>query len=419
MAQTLLSLLTICIAVVTAYGTQQTANPDEITSLPGLKAQPKFKQYSGYLNVDNDGVTLYNNEYSWNKAANVIFLEAPAGVGFSYSDDKNYTTDDDQTATDNYAALQHFFVKYPAFVNNSFYITGESYGGIYVPTLSMKVMKGAANINMKGFAVGNGLSSRELNDNSLVYFAYYYGVFGDDLWTNLNDYCCNQGVCNFHNNTDANCQLALHQVNHFVFDAGLNEYALYMDCAGGIPPHYYRYRNDMKNVFSFYHFELPKWKPHKVNSNDSSKNTLGGVPPCLNVTAITNFLNQENVRKALHIPSNLPTWAMCNDNIPYTSTYDTMYDQYKALLQKYKGLVYNGDTDMACNFLGDQWFVESLNLKETQKRQAWIYKKQVAGFYHRYENITFATVKGSGHMVPQWKPGPAYQMITNFLAGIF
>lgn len=30
------------------------------------------------------------------------------------------------------------------------------------------------------------------------------------------------------------------------------------------------------------------------------------------------------------------------------------------VFQKYRVLVYNGDVDMACNFLGDEWFVESL-----------------------------------------------------------
>ena len=46
--------------------------------------------------MNDDGATLYENEFSWNKIANVLYLESPAGVGYSYSDDKVYKTDDDQ-----------------------------------------------------------------------------------------------------------------------------------------------------------------------------------------------------------------------------------------------------------------------------------------------------------------------------------
>lgn len=51
--------------------------------------------------VKDDGTTLEENGFSWNKVANVLYLESPAGVGYSYSDDRNYTTDDDQ--------VRHFY----------------------------------------------------------------------------------------------------------------------------------------------------------------------------------------------------------------------------------------------------------------------------------------------------------------------
>ena len=67
-----------------------------------------------------------------------------------------------QTAEDNLASLLQFFKKYPEFKNNEFYITGESYGGIYIPTLAQRILEFNKNasaedrINIKGIAVGNG-----------------------------------------------------------------------------------------------------------------------------------------------------------------------------------------------------------------------------------------------------------------------
>lgn len=57
---------------------------------------------------------------------------------------------------------------------------------------------------------------------------------------------------------------------------------------------------------------------------------------------------------------------VCSDDVGsnYTTLYTSMKDAYLKLLSLgLRALVYNGDTDMACNFLGDQWFVEDLGIE--------------------------------------------------------
>ncbi|XP_055010735.1 cathepsin A-like isoform X2 [Boleophthalmus pectinirostris] len=401
----------LCLFSVFQAGSWAQYAPDEVNELPGMGFKPNYKQWSGYLqarpgkflhywfvtsqnspskdpvvlwlnggpgcssmegflsengpfHVNENGKTLYENPFSWNKIANVLYLESPAGVGYSYSDDQKYATDDDQVAEDNYKALQSFFSKFPNFTTNEFFIIGESYGGIYVPTLSLLVATGKAKINFKGFAVGNGLGSFALNDQSLIYFGYFHGLFGENLWYELTTNCCGKdGICNFYNSSSEMC------ATMFV---GLIQ-------------------------------------PYK---------TLGEVPPCIDSTAQTQWLNRGDVRKGLHIPDTLPPWDLCSDFVSgnYTTLYPTVKEVYLKLLSLgLRALVYNGDTDMACNFLGDQWFVEDLGIKATTNYKTWLYKDQVAGFYQTFANITFLTVKGAGHMVPQWAPDPAFHMFQSFI----
>jgi hypothetical protein len=110
---------------------------------------------------------LFHRDYHWAKSASYIWLESPAGVGFSYCDYgiMNKTTgakfpctsNDTSTAADNHAVLKAFFKGFPEFAKNEFFITGESYAGIYIPMLAEQIMLDKENkINLKGLAVGNG-----------------------------------------------------------------------------------------------------------------------------------------------------------------------------------------------------------------------------------------------------------------------
>jgi len=57
---------------------------------------------------------MHPNEWSWNLRANMVYLESPAGVGYSYgtgADDLKYN--DMTTSQDNLKATLAFFDKFP------------------------------------------------------------------------------------------------------------------------------------------------------------------------------------------------------------------------------------------------------------------------------------------------------------------
>uniref|UniRef100_A0A2C9M6B3 Carboxypeptidase n=1 Tax=Biomphalaria glabrata TaxID=6526 RepID=A0A2C9M6B3_BIOGL len=467
------------IILVIASQTQAAPQEDFISDLPGLSWKPNFKQYSGYLKgsgtkklhywfvessgnpkvdpvvlwmnggpgcsslhgfltehgpfrVNSDGSTLQPFPFAWNQLASMIYLEAPAGVGFSYSDDKNYTTDDDEVSESNHLALQDFFQKFPEYSQNDFYITGESYGGIYVPTLVSRVLDDPT-INLKGFAVGNGLSDDEMNDNSIVYFAYYHGLLGDEEWINLLKVCCpgkeSSLTCNFvAGMKNPQCSSELQDVQNLVWRSGLNVYNLYANCPGGAKDLTLHF-DEEREMFVTSNFGWPfmflksSIYDMKQKLKTLPANKLVSTPPCTNDTNVIKYLNSASVKKALHISKEAADWDICSTVVGnnYKQLYSTVKPQYlKAVNRKLRVLVYNGDIDMACNFLGDEWFVDSLNLTNPQERRKWYYKEadgttQVAGFVKTFDFLTFATIRGAGHMVPTDKPRPALEMFTNFI----
>ncbi len=106
----------------------------------------------------------------------MLFIEQPAGVGFSYSDNSNdYSIGDSQAAKDMYQLILSFFATFPALQSNDFYITSESYGGHYMPTLAKYIVDNNqnGNINFKGFMVGNPLTDPVENAKGILATVFF------------------------------------------------------------------------------------------------------------------------------------------------------------------------------------------------------------------------------------------------------
>uniref|UniRef100_A0A914PI63 Carboxypeptidase n=1 Tax=Panagrolaimus davidi TaxID=227884 RepID=A0A914PI63_9BILA len=168
---------------------------------PGCSSLGGMFEELGPFYVNSDRKTLYENIYAWNKYANVLAIESPIGVGFSYNvdDPTSYTVGDNLTAQQNHDALADFFNKVqPRYKNRQWFVAGESYAGIYIPTVTRNVFQSIVagsfpNPNFGGIAIGNGYMNIKILTNSLVLWTNYHGLIGlkhEKQWRDLKQSCC-------------------------------------------------------------------------------------------------------------------------------------------------------------------------------------------------------------------------------------
>lgn len=90
-----------------------------------------FSEFGPFFPNIDGSLSLTPNAWTWTQKANVIFIEQPAGVGFSWSaDTDDYTVGDAQAAEDVYSFLLGFTARYPQYAGRPLYLSGESYGGV-------------------------------------------------------------------------------------------------------------------------------------------------------------------------------------------------------------------------------------------------------------------------------------------------
>lgn len=95
-----------------------------------------FAEHGPFIIDDGESVIKPNPE-PWTKRANLLYIESPAGVGFSYAaGEEDRRHNDMSTSIDAFIALESFYADFKEYLPNKLFISGESYGGIYVPYLT-------------------------------------------------------------------------------------------------------------------------------------------------------------------------------------------------------------------------------------------------------------------------------------------
>jgi cathepsin A (carboxypeptidase C) len=136
---------------------------------PGCSSSTGLLFELGPCRVIDEGMNTTLNPYSWNERANIIFLDQPVGVGYSYSSDGSTVNTSPVAGLDVYAFLELFITRFPKYANLPFHLAAESYGGVYAPNiasviykknkeLALASMPKLAKINLASIILANGLT---------------------------------------------------------------------------------------------------------------------------------------------------------------------------------------------------------------------------------------------------------------------
>ncbi|KAL3538783.1 hypothetical protein ACH5RR_002149 [Cinchona calisaya] len=389
-----------------------------LTGGPGCSAFSGLVYEIGPLNFDFetfDGSlpSFLLNPYSWTKLANIIFLDAPVGTGFSYATTyKGYHSSDVKTVEEIYTFLQKWLLKHPKFIKNRLYISGDSYAGLLVPMIVYKISEGIEagikpRMNIQGYVIGNPKTDSRIDGNSIVPFTHRLALLSDEYYEMAKINCHEEYV-----NPDPENAWCLYALQ------------FYKEC--------------IKNIFTANVLEpackFRSSKPEDLESgnthleDDSDIRILprsnGKESWCRNDNYVLSYVwaNDLAVQEALHIrKGTIEEWIRCNKSLSYDETVESVVQYHQLLSEKgYEALVYSGDHDMVFPYIGTLKWIRLLNLTIDDDWRPWIVDAQVAGYTERYiynktqSHLTFATVKGAGHTAPEYKPKQCFAMLERF-----
>ncbi|KIO24205.1 hypothetical protein M407DRAFT_77252 [Tulasnella calospora MUT 4182] len=403
-------------------------NPEEAPLVLWLNGGPGCSSTTGLLfelgpcNIADQGRDTTYNKYGWNEFANMIFLDQPVNVGFSYGDRTINNTP--AAAEDVYAFLQIFLDGFPKYSKTSFSVAAESYGGHYAPHIASTIHKKNVALKAKSFTntksklinlnsvlIGNGLTEPYTQMASVPKQACDgpYPIYDDPDGPQCQSLRSKVPTCQrlikscYNFNSRFTCLPATMYCNVQLFSpiqqAGLNPYDTRKKCdrsEGADGPLCYR---QMSYIETFM-------------NNATVKRELG-VEPSIEFKSCNMEVNQAFLGQG---DGSKNTAALIPD----------------LLADGVRFLIYAGNADFMCNAIGNLEWMEALdNVFADEFRSAALVPwqtlntgkiagkvKSAGGGGFTAGNFTYVVVHEAGHMVPYDQPEAALDLFTRWLADV-
>ncbi|KEG15519.1 putative serine carboxypeptidase (CBP1), putative,serine peptidase, Clan SC, Family S10 [Trypanosoma grayi] len=376
-----------------------------MTGGPGCSSMLALLVENGPCLMNETTGEIYNNTYSWNNEAYVIYIDQPAGVGFSYANASDADKNEEEVSNDMYNFVQAFFGAHKELRNNDFFVVGESYGGHYAPATAYRISQGNRNnegphIRLTGLAVGNGLT------DPYTQYASYPPMAWDWCKEKLGEPCVNEAGYKLMQGMVPACQKFIE-----VCDSGDGVIADAACMIGRVTC------NPIIGIYS----------ATGLNNYDIRKKCVGTL--CYNFDGVDKFMNRGDVQKALG--ADPQPWESCNMSVNLMFAIDWLKNfnyTIPALLEDgVRVMIYAGDMDFICNWIGNKNWTLAMQWPGQDAFNAAADVPfatpdgTVAGLIRSVATDTsplhfsFVQVYNAGHMVPMDQPAAASAIINNFM----
>ncbi|KAF4826512.1 putative serine carboxypeptidase [Colletotrichum tropicale] len=402
------------------FPTENPAGKDDViiwfNGGPGCSSMEGFLQENGPFLWQYGTIRPVPNAWSWHKLANVIWVEYPIGTGFSSG---NVTATNNAETADQFASFWKNFVSTFDLQGKNLYIAGESYAGIYVPYVGAAMLdkNDTAYYNVKGALYYDPVMpySDDLGfDHAALpaFHRYWENVFGfsKSMKAQLDA-------------DNAKCELDAYLAKHLAYPPPPTPWEnVKWDPDYDVVNHFDNYINAINPCFNGYHV---------LDTCPVLWDVLGFPSVMYSPPNTTLYFNIPEVRKAIHVPVDYPSWSECQDPVfvggedNYNGTEHEA--KFQTLVERTNNVhVGSGQADYVIQpnvtalgiqrirWNGKQGFetqpVDELLLPDVDNTDdnviSWA-GGNVQGVVHTERGFTHSTAKLSGHMVPQYNPGVA------------